>query len=118
MNIGAIISIVGTAGLILSFVIYSWYTLQLIPKLLLWLLLVIIPLVCAIAILSTNNIPLTKILATIGIVYPSFVLLCTGIYITACALVMGINSIPFPIFLLFLSSLLSFTGSIVTLVQL
>ena len=115
MNIGAIISIVGSSGLLLSFVIYAWYTLQLVPKLMVPLLLVFIPLVCSIAILITRNKSVVKTLACVALVYPVIVLFGSGVYITASGLIQGLNSIPAVIVLLFLFSLISFSGSVKTI---
>ena len=117
MITGAIISIVGSVGLLLSFLIYAWYTLQIIPKIMIPLFLVAIPLVCSIAMILSNSATTIRTLAYVALVYPAILLFGTGTYITACALVMGFTSIPIVIVLLFIFALLTFSGTIVSVVR-
>lgn len=105
---GIYLSISGSAALLAAIFLYAWYTLQLIPAILIPASLVLIPLICSTALLFTTK--YSKVLAYTALCYPAILLFGTGVYITACALVMGFNSIPLVIFLLFLCSLITFVG--------
>lgn len=108
---GVIVSIIGSTCLLVAIFVYAWYTLQLIPAVMIPATLVLIPLLCSIALWGVHS----KTLAYVALVYPIILLFGTGVYITACTLVMGLNSIPLVIFLLFLCSLVTFVGIVLVL---
>jgi hypothetical protein len=116
-NVGALLNICGSIGMIVSLFLHAAQRIQFHPKLAMPITLAVVSMILSAFILCTCDPTTVLVLSSVSLVFPSIVLLSIGCVLMAMAVVQGIHSIQVPLFFLVLTALLAFSGNVIILAQ-
>ena len=115
-QIGAIVNMIGSLGMIGSIVAFAAPRFQLHVKIMIPILFSIFSVILSSVIAVRDDPVLVVSLSSIAMAYPIIVFLCIGSLLLGMAFMQGMHSIQIPLFFIVLCALVAFGGSVTSIV--